>query len=587
MHSLRFTHDPGDPCATEDALLELGVTADVGHLDAGLAGLMYPRPDGTLVAADALGRESRLSMPPSVSLAGYPFTAVRHGYFNDYAQAPEGPGWVSLAGLAGVSFFRDLPIHAQVLGSTTNPPPLLFVKGGWSSGSDTFFNHSGFDATHRGYPPNTGLEAYRTGKGHLPRAQQVWMGMVPFDYPVRFDGLTRTFASPEPKGIDLAILDVDSELQRLTPELADLRFSAFLNLNLLSAADLLAEDGISWATGQLEQEAVNAVRRGLDRLSTILDVRMRQLLEDILLPAVEQAVVVPLVEALPSDGNGVAIEAVLDAQLGAPLTEALRSLAVVGGAGTNLTEQASQALGGAVEVLQTARGVLMQLQQTEQLILAGLEALGVDMSLLANGLPQEVRDQLEQEIGPDGTEAVGRLVEIREAIQDLEADLGQVIAALEEGQAFFDQLQDTVFQPLIEYSQLGDRIRERLEPWLKFSVGADPAAFSTDEIRARVRQEIRDAFAESIVAANLQTVFRTWLYNVDAAVRGALDTAFQTINDEITAIAIEVLDELEQAVQPVKTFSSVVESVNWEGRAHIRGDRLSVLRLDNEVIVNV
>jgi hypothetical protein len=587
MHSLRFTHDPGDPCATEDALLELGVTANVGYLDFLPDGLLYPRPDGTLVAGDAFGRESRLTMRPLATLAGYPFSAVRHGYFNDYSQATSGPGWVSLAGLAGVSFFRDLPIHAQVLGSNTNPPPLLYVKGGWSSGSDDFFSQSGFDASHRGYPPSAGLEEYRTDHGHLPHARQVWFGTVDFDYPVRFDGLTRTFASPEPKGIDLAILDVDSELQRLTPEVADLRFSAFFDLSLLSAADLVVEDGISWATGQVEQEAVNKMRRGLDRLSAFLDARMRQLLEDILLPAVEQTVVQPLVLALPADGNSVAIEAALDVQLGVPLIQALQGLAQVGGAGTNLTEQASQAIGGAVDVLQTVRSVLMQLQQTEQLILAGLEALGVDMNLFANGLPQEVRDQLEQEIGPDGSEAIGRLVEIRQAIQELESSLGQVITALEQGQAFFDQLQDTVFQPLVEYGQLGDRIKTRLEPWLKFSVGADPGAFSAAEIRARVRQEIRDAFAESVVAANLQTVFRTWMYNADAAVRGALDTAFQAINDEITAIALEALDEIEAAVQPVKTFSSVVESVNWEGRAHIRGDRLSVLRLDNEVIVNV
>ncbi|MBL9135265.1 MAG: hypothetical protein JNK85_05330 [Verrucomicrobiales bacterium] len=587
MHSLRFTHDPGDPCATEDALLELGVTANVGHLDFPPSGLLYPRPDGTLVPGDDLGRESRLMMPPLATLAGYPFTAVRHGYFNDYIQATAGPGWVSLAGLAGVSFFRDLPIHAQVLGSNTNPPPLLYVKGGWSSGSDNFFNQAGFDGSHRGYPPATNLENYRTDNGHLPHARQVWFGTIDFDYPVRFDGLTRTFASPEPKGIDLAILDVDSELQRLTPEVADLRFSAFFDLSLLSSADLLVEDGISWATGQVEEEAVDSMRRGLDRLSAILDARMRQLLEDILLPAVEQAVVQPLVAALPEDGDEIAIEAALDFQLGAPLTQALQGLAQVGGAGTNLTEQASQAIGGAVEALQTVRGVLMQLQKTEQLILAGLEALGVDMSLFANGLPAEVRDQLEQSIGPDGTEAIGRLVEIRQAIQELESNLGQVIAALEQGQAFFDQLQDTVFQPLVEYGQLGDRIKARLEPWLKFSVGTDTGAYSTEEIRTRVRQEIRDAFAESLVAANLQTVFRTWLYNVDAAVRGALDTAFQTINDEITAIALEALGEIKAAVQPVKTFSSVVESVNWEGRAHIRGDRLSVLRLDNEVIVNV
>ena len=83
------------------------------------------------------------------------------------------------------------------------------------------------------------------------------------------------------------------------------------------------------------------------------------------------------------------------------------------------------------------------------------------------------------------------------------------------------------------------------------------------------------------MAASLQTVIRTWVYNTDAAVREALDTAFQAVNDQIVNIAVELSNQVAQALQPVKTFSSVVESVNWNGRAQIRGDRLSLLRLDN------
>lgn len=155
--SLRFTHDPADPCDTGNGLLELGVIADVAHLDVAPSGFLYPRPDGTLVATDSLERESHLVIPADATLAGYPFTAVRHAYFNDYSEFTEGPGWINLAGTAGVSFFRDLEVHAHVLGSSGVIDPPIFIKAGWSEGGHGYFDTAGFDepigAIRRGSHP--------------------------------------------------------------------------------------------------------------------------------------------------------------------------------------------------------------------------------------------------------------------------------------------------------------------------------------------------------------------------------------------------------------------------------------------------
>ena len=328
--SLRFTHDPNQPCDTEDALLEFGITADVAHLDEEPAGFIYPRPDGTLVPTDDLERESHLALSPMVELAGYPFTAVRRAYFNDYAQYEAGPGWINLAGLAGVSFFRDLELHGHVLGSSAQPPPPLFIKGGWTDNGETYFTQAAFDPGHRGFPPGEDSEDYQTEDTHLAHARQVWFGTVPFDYPVRFDGLTRTFRSPAAKGLDLVVLDTESELERLNAELADLRFSAFLDLSLLAAPEFLVEEGASWITDHLEQAAVEQIRDGLNRLSELLDAQMRRMLDQVVLPALEVSVVVPLVNNLPANGNAAAIDAVLDQYLvdpGNPFTEGLQGLA--------------------------------------------------------------------------------------------------------------------------------------------------------------------------------------------------------------------------------------------------------------------
>lgn len=591
--SLAFTHNPDAPCDTANALLELGITADVAHLSEQPAGFLYPRPDGSLVATDALERESHLALSAQVTLAGYPFMAVRRGYFNDHAAVPSGPGWINLAGRGGVSFFRDLEMHGHVLGSSNTPAPPLFVKRGWDAGGDTYFNQAGFDATHRGFPPGMNAPEYQLGTTHLPNARQDWFGAVGFDYPVRFDQLTRQFRSPEPKGVDLVVLETESQVERLNAELADLRFSAFLNLSLLAAPEFLVEEGASWITGQMEDTAVESIRRGLDRLAALLDTQMRRLLEDVVLPSVELPVVVPLVQNLPANGNAAEIDAALNQYLNAPLTQSLQSLANAAETANDLTDRAADALESATSTLETVRNVLLTLQQSEQFIVAGLERLGVDITQLPEPLRTEVEgelnaalDELELPVGGGG-DVVGRLVEIRNAIIELEESLTQLIAVLEQGQQFFAQLQDTVFEPVADYANLGLDLQQRLGVWLKAGYALEPTAYSPEELRARVRQEIRDAFAASPVAARLQAVHRQWIYNSEAAVRLALDDAFQAINDQIVAVATTALEDVIEAVQPVKTFSSVVESVNWDGRAHIRNDRLTLLRLDNEAIVNV
>ena len=591
--SLRFTHDPNDPCATEDALLELGITADVGHLDEQPNGFLYPRPNGSLVAMDDLGRESHLSLSALVDLAGYPFMAVRRGYFNEHSAHPDGPGWINLAGKGGVSFFRDLRLHAHVLGSTANPQPPLFLKAGWTAASDNYFNQAGFDVAHRGFPDNTTATDYQTGSTHLPRALQIWAGLS-FDYSVAYDNLTRSFRSPEPQGIDIGLFDTHTEVKHLTADLADLRFGASLEISLLAIPELVLEEGLSALSDVIEEEALEILARGLDRLASLLDAQMKQVIDDVVMPAVENTVVVPLVQQLPADGNAVGIEASLNLHLEGPLTEALSSLADATETADNLAEKAANALGDATAALETARNVLVTLQNIEGLILAGLERLGIDLDQLPEDLRGEVLTEietglaeLEAPLGPDGVQALGRLAEIRNAIEDLESAIGDIIGALEQGQDFFEQLRETVIQPVGEYAQMGDDIKERLQSWLEGGFALNPGAYGAEELRVRVRQEIRDAYAALPVAGRLRNVFRSWVYNTDSAVRGALDTAFQAINEQIVDAAMIALDELETALQPVKTFSSVVESINLNGRAHIRGDRLSVLRLDSTVVVNM
>ena len=591
--TLRFTHDPNEPCDTANALLELGVTGYIGHIPGGHAGFLYPRANGVLNAQDALDRESHLALPARVEFASYDFTPVRHAYFNYYPDFPAagnpvpGPGWINVVGLQGVPFFRDLEVHAQVLGSTGAFEPPLFVLGGWKSAGDNFFNQANFDSGHRGFPPLVPPANYRTNQNYLTHAQQVWFGLVPFDYPVAFNQLTRTFHSLAPSGLDLAVMDSNSKVERLNSELASLRFRGEFDVEaLLNPVNLLESQVENLVAGFVEDIGAAAIpiKTGMNALSDLLDVQSKRLVDEVILPALEPAVVDPLVESLEEGLDALEIDARLDLYLDLPLQEQFEVLGQHAAGGSAIAQHVNQRLGEVRSALEAVNNIVITIDTIENLLLSALQKNGVPVQDISQDLIDEAKESL---LGAgSGGELAGRLVELKVAIEELRAVLTEVIARLEQGQEFAARV-DAIFTDVANFASVASGAKPVLSFWLKNEVYPDILEWSPEELRQRIRSEIRDRILQSQAMAEVHTALRELSYGLDATVRDALATVTQAINDEVMGLLGDVFDDLEEQLAPLKNFGQYLKSAGISGHSVIRGDRLALLRLDGVAEINI
>lgn len=591
--TLRFTHDPNEPCDTANALLELGVTGYIGHIPGGHAGFLYPRANGVLNAQDALGRVSQLALPPQVQFASYSFVPTRHAYFNYYPDFPAagnpvpGPGWINVVGLKGVPFFRDLEVHAQVLGSTGVVEPPLFVLGGWNAAGNNFFNQANFDSGQRGFPPLVSPANYRTNQNYLTHAQQVWFGLVPFDYPVVFNSLTRTFHSPAPTGLDLVVLDVNSQVERLNHELASLRFQGKFDLDaLLNPVNLLETQIEGLVAGFVEDIGAAAlpIKTGLNALSDMLDVQSKRLVDEVILPALEPTVIAPLAGSLETGLSAAQIDARLDQYLGLPLQTQFQALGQHAGGGSAIVQHVNQRLGEVRSALEAVNNIMLTLDTIENLLLSALQQNGVNINEIP---PQAIEDAKESLLGAGGGGAlVGRLIELKSAIEELRGRLTEAIALLAQGQEFAARV-DAIFSNVANFASVAGDAKPALSFWLKNEVYPGVAEWSPEELRGRIRSELRDRILQSPAHAAMHTALRELAYGLDAVVRDALGTVTQAINDEIMGLLAGVFDELQEKLAPLKNFGQYLRSAGISGHSVIRGDRLSLLRLDGVAEINV
>jgi hypothetical protein len=591
--TLRFTHDPNEPCDTANALLELGVTGYIGHIPGGHAGFLYPRANGVLNAQDALDRESHLALPPQVQFAGYNFVPTRHAYFNYYpdflaaGNPVPGPGWINVVGLQGVPFFRDLEVHAQVLGSTGVFEPPLFVLGGWDNAGDNFFNQASFDSGHRGFPPAVQPDNYRTNPNYLTRAQQDWFGLVPFDYPVAFHSLTRTFHSPAPNGLDLTVLDVNSQVERLNSELASLRFQGEFDVQaLMNPVNLLESQIEGLVAGFVEAIGTNVVpiKAGLDALSDMLDVQSKRLVDEVILPQLESTVINPLVDALQPGFDAAEIDGQIDFYLTNALSDAFTQLGQHAAGGSAIVQHVNQRLGQVRSALETVNNVVLTLDTIEDLLLSALQQNDVNLTNVTSEMIEEAKQSL---LGAGGGGAlVGRLIELKAVLDDLSGRLTEVIALLEQGQEFAARV-DAIFTDVANFASVASGAKPVLSLWLKNEVYPDLTEWSPEELRDRIRSELRDRILQSPALAQVHTALRELSYSLDAAVRDALATVSQAINDAVMDLLAGVFDKLEEKLAPLKEFGQYLRSAGISGHSVIRGDRLSLLRLDGVAEINV
>ena len=263
------------------------------------------QPNGNLSAPSlgVTGVGSRLRLPNAMTFRGpngedYRFTPVAEAYLNSHTgpAANPPPGWLNLAGELDLPFFEGLKIHIHTSASPQASNATLHLMGGWpragvgphygwnDAAGKNYFSTAAFDPDNLGLPADTLPDAYRNGAGqqYHPRAQKLWLGVVPFDYPLAWSSGARIFRSLQPVTNDLYVLTLSHRVEYLGPETADLDFaSQFTGLPRINLANFAVNQldnqlGVGHAFAQAAGgEVFGAVKGGLDHLDEMLDAQVQ------------------------------------------------------------------------------------------------------------------------------------------------------------------------------------------------------------------------------------------------------------------------------------------------------------------------
>lgn len=150
------------------------------------------------------------------------------------------------------------------------------------------------------------------------------------------------------------------------------------------------------------------------------------------------------------------------------------------------------------------------------------------------------------------------------AAQDIDDLADQVRDAVDE---FFDQIERN--RPMVEASQLIAQIRSPFDE------------FDPEEIKQMIRREIHDRFYQTALIDEVQQLIKAHLYEVDAIIKDAVDTALHTVNHVIRDLLSGALTELDDSINGMLgPLSELIGTGDIAGYAHIQGEAIRLLRLD-------
>jgi hypothetical protein len=282
--SLQFKPRAGDPCSLTERYLVLGIETKLPLIPQAFQAALAFKANGNLatVSTGVEGVDSRFPVPANLSLQGpggsfYPLTAGAEGYFNNW-ETPGRPdvGFYNIVGRVRVPFFRDVKVqlHVTPTGPTTAQVAVMGgwpaesgsgANRGWSTGSQDYFNTAKFDPNHDGFPGGLNANTYRNSpdENFHPRAQQNWIDVAFFDYPLTWNPVLREFKGFEPAKVVLPVIDVDSDLKQLTPGKVDFDFAQDISVQLprLKVLDF-ANDALNEINSPIHSVS-NAIRAAL------------------------------------------------------------------------------------------------------------------------------------------------------------------------------------------------------------------------------------------------------------------------------------------------------------------------------------
>lgn len=634
VNPLTMFFAPTDSSSCEDSArkLCLGLTTQCANVDQTLSGVLGFMPDGDLGSpADKIeGVQSRLSIPNQIELDGpgdeiYYFNPVAMAYYNDYAKSLDSmseKGWINFAGNLDIAFFNDLPVQFHTSASTNSEVANIYMTGGWGE-TQTFFNSDPdeFDTENSGYPVgeasyteyrNPDSDEYRT------HAQRSWLGVVEFDYPLEWSYASKSFKSPEAVTVDLLVLNIEHQADYLSAENAEISFGLqYDGLPQINIANM-AFNALDDSTGMMsafQDKLGDAVHEAIESGASAMEDTLSDLPEDLFEPVFEK-VLDPMVDQFYADLSAAYADAPDGDYYSSVITQyvygvdgdaytnveyVLKNLTDGVNMATNLLGEIDSNLDQVVKLIdafvsvvpgtnssgvaEDLPGVLFQ-TSGEYSTMANL-GIGL-LSVLSEALYDALQDELNDEIKSAMESAQPSLDAITEVLTELRVVVINVQSQLDSAGSIATELSDTLNSSELDdaISKINSGIEGMLASLSDGNIKFDE--YSAAEMKGMIRQKITDAFYGSVPCADVQQVIRSRLYDVDAAIQEAIDSAFQQLNKAIRDLVSEYMSGIDDELNDMLgDISDVMGSGEIDGYAHIRGDSLTELRVDGKFLWQV
>ncbi|GAA5484714.1 hypothetical protein [Haloferula sargassicola] len=407
----------------------------------------------------------------------------------------------------------------------------------------------------------------------------------------------------------------------------------------LGAARALTDAATGAVAGALNDGIDDLANLVGDNLDAILEDALDDIEVDVLLPvhgrlaaSYQNAVSAGLTfnewKSIPADSADALINEAFSAGGGAvtSVRDRLSALKDANNDITSLLNRVDQALVKAIIAVDSVSGqvkiynggVAIDPPSVDELRPGLLYKSGTEYEILDNLIGYLLRDLLGPELGPaldpvvdailagaeeelnalleDVSPTLDRIVEVMGQIRGVLVDVRGRLADGAEIFNQFNQIIDEALMPLDEISDMMASLETATHQWLNdqaLSAGIDLdvpldtynfslfAEFSAETLAAHLRLELRDALLASDFVRQIQYALRQQVYDLELAMRSAIDSVFEEMNRVIKDLIKEALGPIDDAINGlVGKINEFTGAGGVDGYAHVQGDSLKRLRID-------
>ncbi len=631
--SLQFRPRTGGACSVTERYLVLGGETKLPFIPQAFQAALCIKSNGNLATAatQVEGVDSRFAVPANLQLQGpggsfYPITTAGDGYFNNWETLGRpAAGFYNLAGRIRVPFFQDIKTHFHVTPTGPTTANLDMMGGwaaeegkaenrGWNNGAQNYFNTPKFDLNADGWHTAVSIADYRNSPNetYRMRAQQNWIDVAGFDYPLTWNAVLREFSGFSVAKVILPVIDVDSRLKQISPGKVDLDFAQDINLQLPRIKVLdFANDALNEINAPLNSvaDAIHAelgaalnttgLTSGLRSLQNV----MRENAEGLFRPV--------LAAALTDAGNNVEdkLYNALAAELVGGKANLLAKTPAIIGANSNGLRTAIMNLNGTAGQANTLFG---QLNQT---LVNADDTLGLFIQTLekdGSGKRHVVRAMIQKLAHDQGLPGVTVNLDdslVNGLLTDLEPTLAKIEGEMRQLRSEFNQVRMQVGTVALdsdidEALNIANHTGATLTTFVQaagvsvsnlFSatVANNGDYFTADPARAKreIRERLTMAFLGSSLTANYQTMFRQFLYDKNFLLNQLMDVLFDQVNrsirDGLSSHLAGAQDGLFQGMKGGGAMGGSLLSAKIRGAPTFEGDSLRRIHLDSEIKMNL